>query len=58
LGHNRPDCFRRANSGRGRYDRLDEIAHAVAALASGEVSDITGHDLAVDGGFTTAGILI
>lgn len=41
-----------------RYGRLDEIAHAVAFLASEEAGYITGQTLAVDGGYTAAGILV
>jgi 3-oxoacyl-[acyl-carrier protein] reductase len=41
-----------------RYGRLDEIAHAVAFFASEEAGYITGQTLAVDGGYTTAGILV
>ena len=36
----------------GRYGRPEEIASAVAYLASPEAAFITGADLAVDGGFT------
>lgn len=41
-----------------RYGRLEEVAHAVAFLASEEAGYITGQTLAVDGGFTAAGILV
>ncbi len=41
-----------------RYGKLEEIAHAVAFLASEEAGYITGQTLAVDGGYTAAGILI
>lgn len=41
----------------GRYGRPDEIANAAVFLASDEASFITGTVLAVDGGFTSAGVL-
>jgi NAD(P)-dependent dehydrogenase (short-subunit alcohol dehydrogenase family) len=41
-----------------RYGRLDEIAHAVAFLASEQAGYITGQTLAVDGGYTAAGIML
>lgn len=42
----------------GRYGLLEEIASAVSFLVSEEASSITGQTLAVDGGFSTAGILL
>ena len=36
----------------GRWGRPEEIAAATAFLASEDASFITGHALAVDGGFT------
>lgn len=41
-----------------RYGRLEEVAHAVAFLASEEAGYITGQTLAVDGGYTAAGIMV
>jgi 3-oxoacyl-[acyl-carrier protein] reductase len=40
-----------------RYGAPDEVAHAAMFLASREASYITGHVLAVDGGFLAAGVL-
>jgi len=40
-----------------RYGSTDEIAAAVAFLASEDASYINGHTMPVDGGFTAAGIL-
>ena len=37
----------------GRWGKPGEIAGAVAFLASGEASYITGHTIAVDGGYLT-----
>jgi 3-oxoacyl-[acyl-carrier protein] reductase len=34
----------------GRWGEIQEVAHAVAFLASDEASYITGHILSVDGG--------
>ena len=41
----------------GRYGDPEEIAAAISFLLSAEASFITGHTLAVDGGFLSAGIL-
>ncbi len=38
----------------GRYGRVEEVASLVLFFASDESSFITGQDLAIDGGFTTA----
>jgi NAD(P)-dependent dehydrogenase (short-subunit alcohol dehydrogenase family) len=40
-----------------RYGAPDEVAYAAMFLASREASYITGHVLAVDGGFLAAGVL-
>lgn len=41
----------------GRYGRPDEVADAIAFLVSDDARFITGHDLVVDGGLTSAAIL-
>lgn len=41
-----------------RYGTTDEIAHAVSFLASDQAGYITGHSLAVDGGFLASGLLV
>jgi len=38
----------------GRFGRVDEVARLVLFFASDDSSYITGQDLAIDGGFTTA----
>lgn len=41
-----------------RYGTTEEIAHAVSFLASDQAGYITGHSLAVDGGFLASGLLV
>lgn len=41
-----------------RFGSTDEIAYAVTFLASAGASYITGHTLAVDGGFLASGLLV
>ena len=38
--------------------RPQEIANGILFLASDQASYITGHTLAIDGGFTAAGVLV
>ena len=40
-----------------RYGQADEVADAIAFLASDDARFVTGHDLVVDGGLTSAAIL-
>jgi len=40
-----------------RYGQPDEVADVIAFLASGDARFVTGHDLVVDGGLTSAAIL-
>ncbi|KAI3756023.1 hypothetical protein L1987_55835 [Smallanthus sonchifolius] len=40
----------------GRCGSVDDIAHAVCFLASDESGFITGHNLVIDGGYTTSSI--
>jgi 3-oxoacyl-[acyl-carrier protein] reductase len=40
-----------------RYGQADEVADAIAFLASDDARFVNGHDLVVDGGLTSAAIL-
>lgn len=40
-----------------RYGRADEVADVIAFLASDDARFVTGHDLVIDGGLTSAAIL-
>lgn len=40
-----------------RYGQADEVADAIAFLASDDARFVTGHDLVIDGGLTSAAIL-
>nr|XP_043622234.1 short-chain dehydrogenase reductase ATA1 [Erigeron canadensis] len=40
----------------GRCGRFEDVAHAVIFLASDEAGFITGHNLVIDGGFTSASL--
>jgi NAD(P)-dependent dehydrogenase (short-subunit alcohol dehydrogenase family) len=41
-----------------RYGTVQEIANGILFLASEQAGYITGHTLAIDGGFTVAGVLV
>jgi NAD(P)-dependent dehydrogenase (short-subunit alcohol dehydrogenase family) len=41
-----------------RYGTPEEIADGILFLASDQASYITGHTLAIDGGFIAAGVLV
>jgi len=40
----------------GRFGKLDELVGAAVFLASESASFVTGHVLAVDGGFLASGV--
>lgn len=46
-----------SNTPMARYGQADEIADSIAFLASDDARFVTGHDLVVDGGLTSAAIL-
>jgi NAD(P)-dependent dehydrogenase (short-subunit alcohol dehydrogenase family) len=47
---------RRARIPMGRYGQADEVARSALFLASEDASFITGHTLAVDGGYLAGGL--